>query len=46
MKKFTEAGRASSDIDEILVTGNANVSERVNVDDARNKQTAHILRRG
>jgi hypothetical protein len=42
MKKFIEAGRTSSDIDEILVTGNRNVSEHAKVDEARNKQTAHI----
>ena len=46
MKKFTEAGRTSSDIDEILETGNTNVSEHVKVDEARNKQIAHILRTG
>lgn len=46
MKKFIEAGRTSSDIDEILETGNKNVSERVKVDVARNKQAAHIFRTG
>ena len=44
MKKFIEAGRTSSDIDEILETGNTNVSEHVKVDEARNRQTAQIFR--
>lgn len=46
MKNDIEAGRTSSDVDEILETGNTNVSERVKVDVARNKQTAHILKTG
>ena len=36
MKKFIEAGRNSSNIDEILETGNTNVSEHVKVDEANN----------
>jgi hypothetical protein len=46
MKKFIEAGRTSSNIDEILETGNTYVSEHVAVHEARNKQIAHILRTG
>ena len=46
IKIFAVAGRISSDIEEILETGNTNVSERIDVDFDRNKEATHILRTG
>lgn len=43
---FAEAGRTCSDIEEILKTGNTNVSGQVDVDVAKNLQAAHIFRMG
>ena len=46
-KNFAEAGRSSSDIvEEILETGNTNVSGQVDVNVAKKLQAAHVFRRG